>query len=373
LFTSRKITQRSYPLINSRKPPLPTVSQLVLWPLTALYNGVTRLRNQLYNAGYQKTLDFTPFIISVGNLSVGGTGKSPMVEYLTDWLLQENYLVAILSRGYGRKTRGVRLANNKDSAETLGDEPYQFYRKYRGKSVAVAVAEERVLGVPEIMHHHPDTQIILLDDAYQHRAIARNLNILLTSFDRPFYQDWVLPAGRLRESRYGAKRASAVVVTKCPNDLSIAQQEEIAAQVRRYTQSGAPVFFSGIRYADPKPVFEGIELNEQVIAFSGIARPILFEQYVQQHFLTQEYITFADHHRYTEKDINQLRTKAHQLGADTAFITTEKDMVKMISGPLTQEWQELPLFYIPIQPYFLPDDTTFYDWLRQHISILPDS
>ncbi len=288
-----------------------------------------------------------------------------MIEYLTDFLLQENYSVAILSRGYGRKTRGVRLATGEDSAETLGDEPYQFCRKYQSRSVPVAVAEERILGVPEIMHHHPETQVILLDDAYQHRAIARNLNILLTSFDRPFYQDWVLPSGRLREARSGAERADAVVVTKCPDNLTSDQQEKITNRIARYTKSDTLIFFSKIRYADPKPVFEGTEMKDKIIAFSGIAHPKLFQQYVQHHFLTQEYITFADHHRYTEKDIENLRKRAQ--AENVCFMTTEKDMVKMIGGPLTQQWRTLLLFYIPIQTYFLPDDTTFTDWLRQQM------
>ena len=220
------------------------MSQVLLWPFTLLYKSITRFRNYLYDTGYQKTVDFTPFIISVGNLSVGGTGKSPMIEFLADRLLREGYSIAILSRGYGRKTRGVRLATDKDSAETLGDEPYQFYRKYQQKPVAVAVAEERVLGVPEIMHHNPETQVVLLDDAYQHRAIDRNLNLLLTPFDRPFYRDYVLPTGRLRESRSGAKRADAVIVTKCPDELGTAQQEEITTHIMQYTQRDTPVFFS---------------------------------------------------------------------------------------------------------------------------------
>ena len=353
-------------MINSRKSSPPTLGQLILWPLTALYDGITRFRNHLYNAGYQKTLDFTPFIVSVGNLSVGGTGKSPMIEYLTDWLLQENYSVGILSRGYGRKTKGVRLANDADTAETIGDEPYQFYRKFHQNSVPIVVAEERVLGVPEIMHHHPETQVILLDDAYQHRAIARNLNLLLTSFDRPFYQDWVLPAGRLRESRAGAQRADAVIVTKCPEDISLAQRTQITSSIQQYTTEGAPVFFSSIHYGEPKPIFSDEKLSEKVIAFSGIARPKLFQDYVRQHFLTQECITFADHHRYTENDSKQLSKTARQQTGDISFITTEKDMVKLIDG--SAAWQALPIFYLPIETHFLPDDTEFSSWVAQQLS-----
>lgn len=352
-------------MINSQKLLLPALSQLVLWPLAGLYDGITRFRNHLYNIGYKKTLDFTPFVVSVGNLSVGGTGKSPMIEYLTDYLLGENYSVAILSRGYGRKTQGVRLATDEDSAETLGDEPYQFYRKYQSKSVTVAVAEERILGVPEIMHHYPETQVILLDDAYQHRSIARDLNLLLTSFDRLFYQDWVLPAGRLRESRTGAKRADAVIVTKCPDDLSEPAQKKITTKIARYTQKRTPVFFSSIRYGKPKAAFNHAELGKKIIAFSGIARPQPFQQYVQQHFLTEEYITFADHHRYTEKDIENLQRR---ISENTCLMTTEKDMVKMISGSLTERWQQLPLFYIPIQTCFILDDAAFLTWLHQSIS-----
>nr|WKN38528.1 tetraacyldisaccharide 4'-kinase [Tunicatimonas sp. TK19036] len=358
-------------MANSTNPKQTSASkagQVLLWPLTAIYGGITRLRNHLYNIGYSKSLSFTPFIISVGNLSVGGTGKTPMIEYLTDWLTNASYSVAILSRGYGRKTQGVRLATSDDSADTLGDEPYQFYRKYHQQGVVVAVAEERVLGVPEIMHHHPKTQIILLDDAFQHRAIARDLNLLLTRYSRPFYQDWVLPAGRLRESRSGAKRADAVIVTKCPDDLDHNQQKIITENIRKYTRTDTPVFFTGIHYGAPRPVFEGITMPEQVIAFSGIAHPELFQQYVRQHFLTKECITFADHYRYTENDIKKLSERARQEDERVCFMTTEKDMVKMINSPLADQWKALPLFYLPIQSYFLQEETAFQTWVTHQMT-----
>ncbi|MGB3778502.1 MAG: tetraacyldisaccharide 4'-kinase, partial [Tunicatimonas sp.] len=190
---------------------------ILLFPLSLIYRAATTFRNHLYDIQSRKTIAFTPFIISVGNLSVGGTGKTPMVVYLAQ-RLKDDYPLAILSRGYGRQTRSVRIANAQDTARTLGDEPYLFYRRF-GKQSTVAVGEERVAAVPEILFHTPDTQVILLDDAYQHRAIGRDFNILLTNHARPFYADQVLPAGRLRESRRGAQRADAVVVTKCPNHL----------------------------------------------------------------------------------------------------------------------------------------------------------
>ncbi|MEQ9441291.1 MAG: tetraacyldisaccharide 4'-kinase [Cyclobacteriaceae bacterium] len=357
-------------MANSTHPEktfITQTGQVLLWPLATLYDGITRFRNHLYNVGYQKSLAFTPFIISVGNLSVGGTGKTPMIEYLASWLTEASYRTAMLSRGYGRKTRGVRLATSEDTAETLGDEPYQFYLKYRQQSVAVAVAEERVLGVPEIMHHYPETQVILLDDAYQHRAIARDLNLLLTRYSRPFYQDWVLPAGRLRESRAGAKRADAVIVTKCPDDLPPAQQETMIQNIRKYTNAETPVFFTGIRYAAPQPVFPDTPKHEQTVAFSGIAHPELFQQYVRQHFLTKECITFADHHRYTEKDIKNLSEHARKEPGQVCFMTTEKDMVKMINGPLTEQWKALPLFYLPMQTYFLQNEAAFQSWVVRQI------
>lgn len=340
---------------------------ILLFPLSLVYRAVTTFRNHLYDIRSKKTIDFTPFIISVGNLSVGGTGKTPMVTYLAQ-RLRADYPLAILSRGYGRQTRGVRIANEHDTARTLGDEPYLFYRKFN-KQVTVAVGEERVAAVPEIVYHAPDTQVILLDDAYQHRAIGRDFNILLTSFQRPFYADRVLPAGRLRESRRGAQRADAVVVTKCPDHLSEDERGRITDHIRRYAPPSVPVFFTGIRYEVPRALVpkkretNALAPDQTVVLFSGLADAAPFEAYARQHFKVTDHITFGDHHRYRDKDRQLLTAALKKVGPSACLLTTEKDMVKLDDAP----WHPLPIYYLPIQPWFLAQEDQFQALLRQQI------
>ncbi|MGB3849565.1 MAG: tetraacyldisaccharide 4'-kinase [Tunicatimonas sp.] len=350
-------------------PPVPLSKALryLLLPLSAPYRLVTTLRNHLYNIQSKRTLHFTPFIVSVGNLSVGGTGKTPLVVYLAQWL-RAHYPLATLSRGYGRQTRGVRIAGAQDTARTLGDEPYLFYRRF-GRRATVAVGEERIVAVPEIMHHAPTTQVILLDDAYQHRAIGRDFNILLTSYARPFYRDQVLPAGRLRESRRGAQRADAVVVTKCPDSLSPETRTEMTDHIRRYARPHVPVFFTGIRYAPPLPVApeEGLPPTlsggQPVVLFSGLADAAPFDAYARQHFRVVDHITFGDHHRYKDNDRLRLAAALRKAGSSAYLLTTEKDMVKLDDAP----WRSLPLYYLPIQPAFLVQEDQFRALLRQRI------
>ena len=335
----------------------------LLLPFSTLYHWITTFRNHLYDIQYKKTIDFTPFIISVGNLSVGGTGKTPMVAYLAEWL-SHNYSLAILSRGYGRQTRGVRIASEEDTARTLGDEPYLFYRKFKqGERATVAVGEERIAAVPEILFRAPDTQLILLDDAYQHRAIARDFNILLTSYQRPFYEDQVLPSGRLRESRAGAQRADAVIITKCPDPMSEEDKQRMTGKVLGYASPDVPVYFTGIRYGTPQPAFELREMTDPVVLFSGLADASLFEAYARKNFTVVDHITFADHHRYNDKDRHQLAAARLKAGPSASLLTTEKDMVKL-EDPA---WQSLPVFYLPIQPYFLSSEDSFQDRLLQRI------
>ena len=206
-------------------------TQALLYPFTLLYGTITDFRNHLYNMGQRPSIQFDTNVINVGNLTVGGTGKTPHVEYLIR-LLHSQYKVATLSRGYGRKTKGFILANDEATAESIGDEPLQFYKKFKNECV-VSVGEERALAIPHILTEHPETQVVLLDDAYQHRAVTPSFNILLTDYNRLFYQDYPFPSGRLRERRKGAKRANAVIVTKCPDDLSSSAQQAIEQQIRK--------------------------------------------------------------------------------------------------------------------------------------------
>lgn len=342
-----------------------------LAPLAAIYWGVTALRNHLFNIGYTPSLSFEPIIISVGNLSVGGTGKSPMIEYLVRMLSKE-YNLAILSRGYRRKSSGIRLAGENDTAESLGDEPYQFYRKFAqtssgGKKVVVAVGEERALAIPEILHHHPETTLILLDDAYQHRKVKADVQILLTTYQRPFYQDHILPLGLLRESRKGASRADVVVVTKCPPHLSEKERADMTKAIQKYAAKEVGVFFSNISYQHPEGVFEPEQsLEEPLILFSGIANADLFDKYVRQHFQVKQHLRWEDHHPYSEADAKKIQHTMHTDGAESV-LTTEKDMVKLLAPSQSKLWKSLPLHYLPIQVSFLENEDGFQQYISQKI------
>ncbi|MCL4162822.1 UNVERIFIED_CONTAM: hypothetical protein GTU68_021639, partial [Idotea baltica] len=207
----------------------------------------------MYDNGSKASMDFDRFVISVGNLTVGGTGKTPFVELLIR-ALESKYNIAVLSRGYKRKTKGFRLANENDNASSLGDEPFQYYVKY-GKKSMVVVGEDRALAIQKIISHNPPNEIVILDDAYQHRRVKPQLNILLNDFNRPFYKDYVLPAGRLRESRKHANRADIIIVTKCPKGLNSMEMEGIERQIKRYSQPQVPIFFTGIKYLKPQRLF----------------------------------------------------------------------------------------------------------------------
>ncbi|MGB3181086.1 MAG: tetraacyldisaccharide 4'-kinase [Cyclobacteriaceae bacterium] len=335
-----------------------SISRIVLSPFSALYRVVTDMRNFLYNQGRRHSVAFIVPVINVGNLTVGGTGKSPMIEYLAGMLSRE-YHVATLSRGYGRRTKGFRLAGPDDDATTLGDEPLQFYKKL-GDKITVAVGEERALAIPSILLERPATEVVLLDDAYQHRAVTPHVNILLNDYNRPFYEDTVLPGGRLRESRHGARRAHAVVVTKCPAELPGQERARIREAIGKYTSPGVPVFFTTIDYASPVPLYGDTvpESGAAVLAFSGIARSQPFTQYLADTFKLVGHINFPDHHTYTKNDLEKILKEYESKKAThpgLALVTTEKDAVRLQEGTL----RDLPVSYIPIRPAFLSDEEKF--------------
>ncbi len=332
---------------------------LLLYPLTVLYTIITVFRNHLFNIGYSRSFNYDIMTINVGNLSVGGTGKTPMVEYLIQ-LLNPKYSLATLSRGYKRKTKGFLIANSISTVNDLGDEPYQFYSKF-GKDVTVAVGENRSLAIPRILMEHPETQTILLDDAYQHRTVTPDFNVLLTQFSSPFYKDFVLPSGYLRETRGGAKRAEVVVVTKCPLDLTVSSKEEIKAKVGKYSKQGVPIYFSSINYGMPVPFTEGQKFSGKVILFAGLANMSSLEQYVSSSFNMAKKVYFNDHYDYKPKDIESLVGLAKEQGAQ--LLTTEKDMVKIRSNQLFSPTNTVGLFYLPISVQFLFNEGNEFDSL----------
>lgn len=343
-----------------------TVLRYLLWPFSLLYGGIMLLRNLLYDKGWLRSEEFNLPVISVGNLTVGGTGKTPHVEYLLR--LVDDKRTAVLSRGYRRKSKGFVLADERATAETLGDEPFQYHRDF--PEALVAVCESRPAGIAQLLRIAPTTEVALLDDAMQHRPVRPSLNLMLTDFGRPFYKDYVLPTGLLREPRQGARRADAVIVTKCPADLSAAQMADITKRIQRYSRPDTLVFFSSFRYGKPVGIGRAAQPSKRVLLLTGIAnaRPLL-HHLVESGYEVVQHLDYPDHHSYTLADLEKLKALLEQeQGNDLQIITTRKDAVKLTDQALAVYTSQLPVYYVPIEVYFLRQTEAFETLIRQHIS-----
>ncbi len=325
----------------------------LLLPLSWLYAGVAAVRNWLYDRGWKKSAAFAVPLVNVGNLRVGGTGKTPHVAWLVEELLRQGHRPAVLSRGYGRRTRGPRLAAPPDSAATVGDEPWQYFEQFGPRGVPVAVAEARRLGVELLLRQHPETTVVVLDDAYQHRAVRPALNLLLTEWARPFYHDRVLPAGRLRESRAGARRADVVIVTKSPPAASAAARAAVAQRVGRYARPGAPVLFSAYEYGPPGPLTAAARAAgspappSPALLLSGIAQPGPLREHLEsQGYTVVHHADFPDHHAFRPADLAALR--AHWRPGWPIFTTT-KDATRLADPALAAALAGLPLYTIAVR------------------------
>ncbi|GAB3342338.1 tetraacyldisaccharide 4'-kinase [Larkinella ripae] len=318
----------------------------------------------MYDSQIIATLSPPIYTIGVGNLTVGGTGKTPHVDYLVSRLKNTGPL-ATLSRGYGRRTRGFRIATAADTADTIGDEPLLLFRRHgkparAGESaVLVSVGEKRAEAIPQLLAARPDLRTVVLDDAFQHRPVRPHLNLLLTDYNRLFYTDQPFPGGRLRERRHGARRADAVLVTKCPDALGPAEQTAIREQIRLHSRADVPVFFTGLHYGKPVcflPENAQPERLKTVVLVSGIARPEPLETYVETHFSLVRHWRFADHYRYTQVDLARIQGSIPEKGA---VLTTEKDFVKL--EPLLAETgaDASNFYYIPIEVKFLTGEADF--------------
>lgn len=333
--------------------------KILLFPFAILYDLITRIRNRAYDNGRKPSVHFDVPVIGVGNLTVGGTGKTPMVEHLIR-ILTPTYRMATLSRGYGRRTKGFRLATPNDSAATLGDEPLQIHRKF-GQTVTVAVGEDRAFAIPNILQENPEVQVIIMDDAFQHRRVRPLVNLLLSDYNRPFYEDLLLPAGRLRESRSGAGRADAIVVTKCPREIPEEEQMAIQDAIREY--SNAPVFFTTIRYGNPMPIgghnaSADAMPGDRIILVTGIAQPGPLVAYLKKSYTLIDHLALADHHNYTTADLEALNAKV-SANPGVSVITTEKDSVKLLDPTLADLVEQIPLFYLPMEAEFVKNGKDF--------------
>ncbi len=312
--------------------------RILLFPFSVGYGLITWVRNWLYD--FRIFSVYQPAIpaITVGNLSVGGTGKTPMLEYLIQ-MLHQDFLVATLSRGYGRKTKGYMLANPKLTAEDIGDEPFQIFQKF--SDIVVAVCENRKVGIQKILNDQPKTQVILLDDAFQHRRVEAGLQIVLTKYNDLFVDDWMLPTGNLREFSSGVNRASMVIVTKCPENLSAEDQASIRKKLS--LKSTISLFFSSIQYSNlvysqnEKASLQEI-INQPKVVVAGIADPKLFIEKVKGEKDTT--LIFPDHHAFTKADVHKIKI----IAKNNPIITTEKDYVRLKDSEIANQ-----LYYLPIE------------------------
>ncbi|MDW8849153.1 tetraacyldisaccharide 4'-kinase [Flavobacterium sp. MMLR14_040] len=334
--------------------------RILLFPFAVLYGFITSIRNFLFDKGILKSTSFDIPVIAVGNLSVGGTGKTPQIEYLIR-LLSDKYKIATLSRGYKRKSEGFVLADATSNAEILGDEPFQFYQKF--PNIQVAVDANRTNGITQLLSQKIKPQIILLDDAYQHRKVKAGFYILLTSYDDLYADDFMLPTGNLRESRSGASRAKIVIVTKCPKNLSDEKQSEIWGKLK--LNSSQQLYFTFIDYddaiygKDEKIAVNEIR-NESKLLLAGIAKPTPFFDYLKNE--NDECLTFPDHHHFSEKDLEMIQNKAQ----NKKIITTEKDYVRLKDSKLISQ-----LYYLPIKSKFINNqqnfDVTILEYIKNNL------
>lgn len=335
-------------------------------PLSWVYGMVTALRNRLFDWGVLKSESYPIPVISIGNITVGGTGKTPHVEYLIRNLLRENYKIAVLSRGYKRKTKGYRLATKESKMQEIGDEPWQVKQKF--PEVYVAVDSNRRRGIRRLMNDKEtkDVDVILLDDAYQHRYVKPGLSILLIDYHRMITDDALLPAGRLRESAKGMVRAQEVIVTKCPTgmtpmDYRVVQQ---SLSLRPYQR----LFFSTFRYGNLQGLFNGktrplssIESEEHILLMTGIASPEQMMIDVRRYTRHITPLSFPDHHFFTEQNAQQIEDALKQLSPPRFIITTEKDASRLRQCPGLSEIVKQSLYVLPIEVEIMRDEQNCFN------------
>lgn len=315
-----------------------------LYPFSLGYHLATSIRNVFYNLGIFKSKKFKTPIINVGNLSVGGSGKSPMVMYLAD-LLSKHYRTGVLSRGYGRVTKGYGITNYESNYKIVGDEAMQLFERFKNRFV-IAVSEQRVPGAEKVISDM-DLDVLVLDDAYQHRAIRPGFNILMTDYNDPYFKDFVLPAGDLRESRSGAGRAQIIMVSKCPSDLTEEKKQYFVSRIKpAYNQK---VFFSSIRYDENifsvnKKLPDNNLAYYDILLITGIANPKPLVQHLAKFSQKVKHLKFKDHHNFSDSDIKNILAEYKKLGEYKLILTTEKDYVRLKTFDYLREL----VYYWPI-------------------------
>lgn len=345
------------------------IKRIVLLPLSLLFGLGVFIKDLFYKTGLLKGVSYSIPVINVGNLTVGGTGKTPHVEYLIR-LISPFIPVSTLSRGYKRKTKGFVLVRPGFNSSQAGDEPLMYSRKFPG--VAVAVCESRTLGVAKLLQSRPQTRAVILDDAFQHRAINPNLNILLTEYDDPYYQDWLLPSGRLREWRVGYKRADVIIVTKCPPDITRVERDKMVKRIKPLPSQR--VFFSQYQYIQPYRMWDSkirtnITEEREVLLVCGIARTEYLLDYLYTKAGAVKLLQFEDHHVYTANDLATIKKYYDSMIGDKRMIlTTEKDAMRLEGFKQVLLDYQLEVDILPIEVKFLFDEGTLFDeWIQQFL------
>ena len=323
----------------------------LLLPFSLIYGAVVWLRNWLYDKNIFKSSAFNFPIIGVGNLAAGGTGKTPMVEYLVR-LLKQQFITATLSRGYKRKTEGFAIAGAGTTALEIGDEPMQFHEKF--PEITVAVGEERLVAIPQLLHDKPTTQVIILDDAFQHRAVRAGLNILLTEQKNLYTRDLMLPAGDLRDVRLSRKRADIIIVTKCKPALTEKEKNDIIAEIAPFENQA--VYFTEIVYGTPYHLFNKKEMaithDMDTLLLCGIANPRPIKEFLTTQVHTYDMLRYPDHHIFNSDDLEEIRKQFSKINSTQKIIlTTEKDAVRL--QKFEAELSDFPIFVMPIEHEFL--------------------
>ena len=336
------------------------LSTIVLLPCSKIYGAVTFMRNKFFDWGFLKQHEFDVPIIVVGNLTAGGTGKPPHVEYIVN-ALRHSHHIAVLSRGYKRRTKGFVLATNRSTPREIGDEAFQIYHKFNG-SVIMAVCEDRVAGIEELLKIDPEISLIVLDDAFQHRYVKPKVAVLITEYGRPVYQDKLLPYGRLRESVRGMHRADIVITTKCPDNMKQIDYRIVSKHLDLYPYQD--LFFSRYAYKNLVPLFpdavrsipclDWMSENDTILAVAGIGNPRPFIRYLKSFMPRVKVNVFPDNHSYSRKDIDLLRNRYNSMkGERRIIITTEKDAVRLVCNPYFPHELKAVTFYIPIEVQFI--------------------
>jgi len=335
-----------------------TPFRYLLFPIAWIYGTATWLRNKGYDTGLLKSTSFTVPIICVGNLSTGGTGKSPHVLYLAEWLGKERN-IAVLSRGYGRNTTGYLEVNRNGSPKEFGDEPLEIKRNSSG--LLVVVCEDRPSGVARLLNDHPKIDLIILDDGFQHRPISAGLNILLTSYMNPFSKDHLLPVGNLRELKCGARRAQIVIISKVPEEVEPQKLSDMKEKL--FNISGALVFSSSIEYDQLHPVFNkktpslSIDKVKGCLLLTGIADPDPLVSHIKKHIEQVEHINWPDHHDPNRKELEKVRQIFDNFAElEHIIITTEKDAMRLLSSSNKDVIKDLPIYYLKMRVQPLEED-----------------